>query len=82
MTATQSDFLASTGLTQREVEVLGLISEGRSNRMIADEFVISISTVERHVNHIYSKTGCSNRVEASTYATRHGLASGVDAPEA
>jgi len=62
------------GLTGREVEVLRLIALGRSNRKIAEELVISLNTVFRHVSNIFNKTGVANRAEAATYAARHGLA--------
>ncbi len=61
------------GLTKREVEVLRLIAGGRSNQEIADELVISLNTVFRHVSNIFDKTGVANRAEAAAYATRHGL---------
>jgi class 3 adenylate cyclase/DNA-binding CsgD family transcriptional regulator len=61
------------GLTKREVEVLRLIAAGRSNQQIADELVISLNTVLRHVSNIFAKTGVANRAEAATYASRHGL---------
>ncbi len=60
-------------LTEREVEVLGLIAAGKSNREIASELVLSVRTVERHVTSIYAKTGVRRRVEATAYAQRHGL---------
>jgi len=61
------------GLTQREVEVLCLIAAGKTDRDLAEGLVIAESTVRRHVSNIYAKIGASNRVEAATYATRHGL---------
>ena len=61
------------GLTKREVEVLRLITMGKSNRVIAEELVLSINTVERHVSHIYNKTGAESRVELVNYANAHGL---------
>jgi pimeloyl-ACP methyl ester carboxylesterase/DNA-binding CsgD family transcriptional regulator len=63
------------GLTRREVEVLRLVAAGRSNRQIAQELVISVNTVDRHVSNILAKTGAANRAEAATYAIRHGLLS-------
>jgi DNA-binding CsgD family transcriptional regulator/tetratricopeptide (TPR) repeat protein len=63
------------GLTKREVEVLRLIAEGRSNPAIAAELCISLKTVTHHVTSILSKTGTSNRTEAVAYAARHGLVS-------
>jgi len=62
------------GLTQREVEVLGLVAAGKSNADIAEELVISPNTVIRHVSNILAKTGSSNRTEAARYASQHGLA--------
>ena len=64
------------GLTQREVEVLRLIAAGKSNREISEELVITLNTVFRHVSNIFTKIGSSNRVEAASYASRHGLAPG------
>lgn len=61
------------GLSEREVEVLRLIAAGRSNPQIADELVISINTVQRHVSNILSKTGLANRAEAAAYAARLGI---------
>ena len=62
------------GLTQREVEVLGLVAAGKSNADIAEELVISPNTVIRHVSNILAKTGSSNRTESARYASQHGLA--------
>lgn len=44
-------------LTRRETEVLGLISEGRSNRWIADHLVVSDGAVEKHISNIFLKLG-------------------------
>ena len=62
------------GLSQREVEVLRLIAQGKSNQQIADELFISASTVSHHVTSILNKTTSSNRAEAAIYASRHDLA--------
>ncbi len=62
------------GLTQREVEVLRLVAAGRSNQQIADELVLSIRTVERHVTNSYRKINSKSRVDATAYALRHNLA--------
>ncbi|QGN31698.1 HD domain-containing phosphohydrolase [Microlunatus sp. Gsoil 973] len=61
------------GLTDREIEVLGLLARGLSNREIATRLVISPKTVGRHVEHIYTKTGTPNRALASLFAANHGL---------
>ncbi|TFV60326.1 HD domain-containing protein [Mycobacterium sp. PS03-16] len=64
------------GLTPREVEVLGLLARGASNRQIASALVISEKTARNHVERIYAKIGASNRIGASMYAVEHGLGSG------
>ena len=63
----------AAGLSTREIEVLRLVAAGRSNQQIADELVISVNTVNRHVSNIYAKTGSANRAEAATYAARNGI---------
>jgi len=61
------------GLSHREVEVLRLISGGKTDREIAEELFISVRTVGHHVSRILNKTGAANRTEAATYAAIHGL---------
>jgi HD-GYP domain-containing protein (c-di-GMP phosphodiesterase class II) len=61
------------GLTGREIEVLRLLARGLSNKEIADQLVISRKTASHHVEHIYAKTGTSNRALASLFAANHGL---------
>lgn len=61
------------GLSDREVEVLRLLARGMSNREIAEALVISRRTAGHHVEHIYAKTGTSNRALASLFAAEHGL---------
>ena len=51
-------------LTRRELEVLGFMAAGRRNRQIADELVVTLDTVKRHVSHIFDKLGAANRTEA------------------
>jgi HD-GYP domain-containing protein (c-di-GMP phosphodiesterase class II) len=65
-----------SGLTSREVEVLRLLARGMSNREIAERLVISPRTAGHHVEHIYAKTGTTNRALASLFAARHGLIGG------
>jgi NarL family two-component system response regulator LiaR len=62
-------------LTERELEVLGLIAKGRSNQDIADELVISEATVRTHVSNILGKLHLASRTQAALYALREGLAS-------
>jgi DNA-binding CsgD family transcriptional regulator len=62
------------GLSDREVEVLRLVAEGRTNREIAESLVVSQDTVARHLTHIFTKIGVENRAGATAYALRHGLA--------
>ena len=61
----------------REIEVLGLLARGQSNKEIALRLVISRKTVGTHVEHIYAKTGASNRAQASLFAVKHGLLADV-----
>jgi DNA-binding NarL/FixJ family response regulator len=61
------------GLTGREVEVLRLVAEGKTNRAIADQLVISEKTVARHVSNIFTKLGLSSRSAATAYAYEHDL---------
>jgi DNA-binding CsgD family transcriptional regulator len=63
----------AAGLTDRELEVLRLVSAGRSNREIAATLVISEHTVARHVQNILGKVGASSRTAASAFAHQHGL---------
>jgi HD-GYP domain-containing protein (c-di-GMP phosphodiesterase class II) len=65
------------GLTTREVEVLRLVACGLSNKEIAHEMVISRKTVGSHIEHVYTKIGCSNRAQASLFAMKHGLANEI-----
>jgi DNA-binding NarL/FixJ family response regulator len=60
-------------LSPCEIDVLRLLAAGKSNREIADALFISRNTVPTHVRNILTKTGCTNRTEAATYALRHGL---------
>ena len=62
------------GLSKRELDVLLLIAEGKSNPEIAEALFISRHTVVRHVTNIFSKIDCSSRAEAATFAVANGLA--------
>jgi DNA-binding CsgD family transcriptional regulator len=61
------------GLTQRELEVLRLVSAGHSNRQIAATLVLSEHTVARHVQNIRAKLRVSTRTAAAAFAFEHGL---------
>jgi HD-GYP domain-containing protein (c-di-GMP phosphodiesterase class II) len=60
-------------LSDREVDVIRLLTRGLSNRAIADALVISPRTAEHHVQHIYAKIGVSTRAGAAMFAMEHGL---------
>jgi non-specific serine/threonine protein kinase len=60
-------------LTPREREVLRLVARHYTNREVAEELVLSIRTVERHVANIYAKLGVSSRRLATAYARDHGV---------
>jgi len=61
------------GLTEREVEVLGLLARGHTNRKVGELLFISPKTVGRHVENIYAKIGVSTRAGATVYAMEHRL---------
>jgi HD-GYP domain-containing protein (c-di-GMP phosphodiesterase class II) len=61
------------GLTAREVEVLGLLARGLTNKQAAERLEISPKTVGRHVESIYSKIGASTRAAAALFAVEHDL---------
>jgi non-specific serine/threonine protein kinase len=64
---------ARHGLSFRELEVLRLLAEGKSDREIAADLFISRHTVSRHVSNILGKLGVDSRTAAATYAARHQL---------
>ena len=61
------------GLTAREVEVLGLLAGGLTNKEIAAALVVSEGTVHQHLVNIYGKIGARRRADAVAYTLRHGL---------
>ncbi len=63
------------GLTERELEVLRLVAEGRSNPDIARALVLSQKTVERHLSNIFTKLDVPSRTAAAAYAHEQGLMS-------
>jgi LuxR family maltose regulon positive regulatory protein len=60
-------------LSGRELQVLQLMAEGAENQEIAQELVIAIDTVKRHVSHIFAKLGVRNRMQAARRAQELGL---------
>ncbi|GHO43198.1 response regulator [Ktedonospora formicarum] len=73
--------LATTGLssrpgedlTEREREVLALVTRGNTNKQIAEQLSLSEKTARNHVSHILEKLGLSRRSEAAAYAVEHNL---------
>lgn len=65
-------------LTNREKEVLALLTEGITYKGVAEKLVISETTVKTHVNNIFQKLQVNDRTQAVLYAIKHGL---VNAPE-
>ena len=64
---------AADALTPRELEVLALLAQGKTNRTIAHELYISEKTVASHVSHIFTKLGIGSRSAATAYAYDHHL---------
>jgi LuxR family transcriptional regulator, maltose regulon positive regulatory protein len=60
-------------LTAREQEILVLLAAGAPNRRIAEQLVVSLDTVKKHVSHVLGKLGAANRTEAVTRARQLGL---------
>lgn len=61
-------------LTNRELEILLLMTQGKTNQEIADELFIALKTVKTHVSNILSKLGVQDRTQAVIYAFKHNLA--------
>jgi DNA-binding NarL/FixJ family response regulator len=60
-------------LSDREVEVLKLIANGKDNAQIASELFISPKTVKNHISNILMKLQIDNRIQAAVYAVRSGI---------
>lgn len=60
-------------LTEREIEVLQLLTQGASNPQIAEELVITVNTVKTHIRHILTKLQLENRTQAAAYAVQKGM---------
>ena len=63
----------NTEFTERELEVLRLLTEGLTDREIAERLVVSVTTVRYHVNNLMAKTGYSSRTELAVNAVRSGV---------
>jgi DNA-binding NarL/FixJ family response regulator len=60
-------------LTPRELEILQLILDGKTNKGIASEINVSVKTVEFHLDNLYRKIGVQTRILAGLWAIRQGL---------
>jgi DNA-binding NarL/FixJ family response regulator len=65
--------LIQSELSDREIEVLKLIANGKDNAMIAGELHISPKTVKNHISNILMKLQIDNRIQAAVYAVRSGI---------
>ncbi len=73
--------LTADPLTERELDILRLVAQGRSNKEIAEQLVIAEMTVRTHVSNILGKLHLASRTQAALYALREGLASLEDVPK-
>jgi DNA-binding NarL/FixJ family response regulator len=71
--AREEEASAFAELTQQEMHVLQLVSEGRTNRQIAEMLYLGEGTVRNYVSSILSKLNVRNRAEAAAYAVEHNL---------
>lgn len=60
-------------LSEREIEILKLVAQGKSNKEIAENLFISVNTVKVHLTNVFKKTGVTSRTEATLYAIEHGF---------
>ena len=70
---TSTNGIRMAELSERELEVLSRLARGESNRIIGELMFISIHTVRAHVRSLMQKLQVQNRVQAATYALKHGL---------
>ena len=68
-------------LTGRELEILSLVTERRSNAAMAREFWVTEQTVKFHLSNIYRKLEVANRTAASRWAHEHGIVSAASAAD-
>jgi DNA-binding CsgD family transcriptional regulator len=64
---------SDAGLTQREIEVLALLAEGASNKVIANHLGISVHTAKFHVGSLLDKLDATGRTDAIAHAVRRGV---------
>jgi two-component system, NarL family, response regulator LiaR len=69
----KNQHLPHEDLTSRELEILLLMAEGKTNQEIADELFIALKTVKTHVSNILSKLNVQDRTQAVIYAFKHSL---------
>ena len=60
-------------LTARQIEVLSLVANGKTNVEIATDLYLSEHTVRRHLQNIYARLGVSSRAAATAYGYEHGI---------
>ena len=65
--------MENNALSDRELEILRLVSQGKSNKEIASDLFISVNTVKVHLSNIYQKIGVSSRTEATLYAIENKI---------
>jgi DNA-binding NarL/FixJ family response regulator len=69
----ERDAVRAAGLTEREVEILALVADGKSNKQIAGELFLAVQTVKFHLTSLYRKLDANTRTEAVREAYRLGL---------
>jgi DNA-binding NarL/FixJ family response regulator len=70
------------GLTEREVEVLGMLARGLATKQVAHALGISAKTADHHIQHVYAKIGVTSRAAATIYAMEKGLVGWARPPKA
>ncbi len=81
-TQTRRDSSERFHLTRRELDVVGLIVKGLSNREIAKQFDLSEETVKRHLSNIFNKLKLSTRLELAIFAISHKLVTNTEKADA
>lgn len=76
-----ADSLTREALTSRETDVLGLLAQGASNKLIAHQLGIAVGTVKAHMRSIMDKLDATTRAHVVTVACRRGLVSSTHAPK-